>query len=287
MRTRQKVLLSLLLRSPGQPTRTQLIKWLFLLRQEGPLASDPTFHDFLPYHYGPFSFEAYNDVDALRRGGFLDGATLRVPTVRIAEVRALEARLPEGLRQAIAASMDRYVAMSDRELCADVYARYPWYATRSRLRCGQRNPPRARPAVYTAGYQERSLDKFLDILLRAGVTMLIDVRSNPLSRKYGFSRAALHHLSAKVGIEYRHYPDLGIDGALRRDVSSIAQHQELLDYYERAILPRRQSSIARVAKLIEARPCALVCYEADPRDCHRGRLAGRLAEVTGLAPVHL
>jgi hypothetical protein len=42
------------------------MKWLFLLRQDEPEAAGPSFYEFVPYRYGPFSFQAYREIASLR-----------------------------------------------------------------------------------------------------------------------------------------------------------------------------------------------------------------------------
>ena len=69
----------------------------------------------------------------------------------------------------------------------------PWYSVNSELphfrsdEAEQRTAP-ALAAVYTAGYEGNSIDRFLDRLMKRGIYSIIDVRSNPISRKYGFSQ---------------------------------------------------------------------------------------------------
>lgn len=287
MRIRQRILISLLLRAPVRPNRTQLMKWLFLLRQEGGLGEVCAFYDFLPYRYGPFSFEACNELDALARSGIIDSSRLTIVPEAAAAARAAEDSLPPAIRQAIGGILQEYGSWSRSELLASVYARYPWYASRSELRAASSQTPTASPAVYTIGYEGRTLDRFLDCLLSSGIETLVDVRSNPFSRKYGFSRHALQALSARVGVRYLHLPALGIAGELRRDTASPEARLRLLDRYEREMLPRRKEPVRQVSRLVAGGPSALMCFEADPRDCHRGRLAKRLAEVTGLPSVDL
>jgi hypothetical protein len=47
------------------------------------------------------------------------------------------------------------------------------------------------PALFTIGYQGRTLEDSLNVLLTASVTLLCDVRRNPVSRKPGFSKGVL------------------------------------------------------------------------------------------------
>jgi len=135
MTDRQRVILSLVKWAPSTPTSTHLMKWLFLLGQESEVPALVPFYDFVPYLYGPYSFVAGRELDSLRAAGLLATEELRVPSKATAEA------------------------------AADVYGRYPWYASRSVSRAAPAPSP-AKPAVYTEGYEGRSADAFLNTLLQ-------------------------------------------------------------------------------------------------------------------------
>ena len=77
----------------------------------------------------------------------------------------------------------KYGSLSQTELLKSVYHLYSWYATKSEwvdlvsdsLPC----TPAAVPAIYTIGYEGKSVDALFDHLLLKGIEGLIDVRSNP------------------------------------------------------------------------------------------------------------
>ena len=178
--------------------------------------------------------------------------------------------------------------MKQSELVADVYARYPWYATRSELSAGHGGRPRSvRKAVLTVGYEGKSVDAFFDGLLQEGVEVLIDVRANPVSRKYGFSKKSLHSIAEKLGMDYRHLPRVGIPGSSRAHLDSYASYQRLLKRYETRMLPELEQDVADIAKLMKRRLSALMCVEEDVRCCHRSRLADAVARSNGLEVRHL
>lgn len=54
-------------------------------------------------------------------------------------------------------------------------------------------------AVDTAGYEGKSIDMFFDYLLRQGIKTIVDVRFNPGSRKYGFSKKHFREIAKKSG----------------------------------------------------------------------------------------
>lgn len=293
MLTRQKTVLALL-EEAGKPLhKTNLVKLLFLLRQETCLKDESTFYDFVPYKYGPFSFALYRELEALQRDGFIvdGGNEIHLSPDAGGLARTKIDTLPETTLDAVSEIHGRYGNLSYHSLLKEVYARYQWFATRSELtNLLPENlpvPSRAEPAVYTSGYQDRSVDAFFDNLLAHGIEVVVDVRANPFSRKYGFAQKSMRDIAVKLGMEYRHFPSLGIPSEQRADLSDEASYFRLFEAYEREILPVRPTEIQDVADLMESRPSVLVCMEREARLCHRGRLANSVSEVSGLPIVHL
>jgi uncharacterized protein (DUF488 family) len=284
---RHRLLLDLLLEVPRVPTKTELMKWLFLIREETCLKSDPSFYSFVPHRYGPFSFTVYRDIEDLTRHGYLagDGRTLR-PRLRSEAVAAAQT-LSNDSQCAVRDVLARYGNLPSRQLVDSVYENYPWFASRSALPADRGAVPEAKPAAYTSGYEGESIDLFFQKLIRSGIIRIVDVRSNPVSRKYGFSKTTLSRLSMKLGLAYLHLPALGIPSSMRRSLNNFEDYQALMSEYEDVILPRVPQSVTQAADLLGERASVLVCFEADWRCCHRGRLAAAIAERTGLEVVHL
>ncbi len=69
---RQKVLLKILSEKQTKVSKIQLLKLLFLLRQETDLSKMNGFYDFVPSEYGPFSFTVYRDIAEIKRLGLID-----------------------------------------------------------------------------------------------------------------------------------------------------------------------------------------------------------------------
>ena len=88
-------------------------------------------------------------------------------------------------------------------------------------------------------------------------------------------------------MEYTHCPELGITSEKRKGVEGSSGFKELFRYYEQRILPTKTDEIDEVIKLLKAAPSVLVCMEKEAVDCHRSRLATRIANSTGLKVVHL
>jgi uncharacterized protein (DUF488 family) len=195
-------------------------------------------------------------------------------------------RLPATIDSAITTTLERYVGVAQRELLRDVYARYPWYALNSELTdlLPVQMPRRgaAEMAVYTIGYHGTSIDSFANRLLREGIRSVLDVRANPISRKYGFARSSLQSICRKVGLAYHHFPGLGISSSERRGVSGIKAFNTLFSHYERHTLAQNTTDISAASVLIKSAPSVLLCAETNASECHRGRLAVAVANNTGL-----
>lgn len=288
MLRRHKILLGLLLEAPHEPSRTGLIKWLFLLREETCLKSESSFYDFVPYRYGPFSFTVYRDLEDLRRLGFLESEGLRISPLLLEQVREHVNSLPSSVKKAIQEVLCRFSSLSHDALVGYVYATYPWFASWKDVVASRAksNPAKGR-AVYTVGYEGRSIESFFCELMRVRITRILDVRSNPVSRKYGFSGKTLRSLCGKLDIEYVHLPELGIPGGLRTSLVSFDDYQKLMRKYERSILPKVHCVFQQASRFVEERSTALLCFESDVRCCHRDRLANAVAKETGMPIIHL
>ena len=56
------------------------------------------------------------------------------------------------------------------------------------------------------GYEGLSIDEFCSQVLTQGVSVVVDVRLNALSRKPGFSKNGLRAALAQAGVDYLHFP---------------------------------------------------------------------------------
>ncbi len=121
--------------------------------------------------------------------------------------------------------------------------------------------------------------------------MLCDVRRNPLSRKYGFSKGTLAKACEGVGLRYEHLPELGIASDRRQELKGQADYDALFEDYERHDLPRQTEVLVKIAGWVldEGHRVALTCFEHEPEQCHRHCVAESLERTFGpmLAPTHL
>lgn len=128
--------------------------------------------------------------------------------------------------------------------------------------------------LYTLGYEKRSIDEYLELLLAAEVGVLVDVRETAWSHKPGFSKTSLSAALSAVGIEYVHASFAGNPKALRAAAPS---HAKCLVAY-RALLKANSSILPRFEVLVgdflrEGAKVCLTCYERHAEDCHRSVLA--------------
>lgn len=293
---RQRLLLTLLEAAGDGASHTDFQKLLFLYTRE--VQRKPSY-EFIPYRFGGFSYTSYADKRKLIEACLLvaDEQAWRLTD----EGRAVVSDRPFE-RADVAAFCEHRRELRGTELIAEAYRRHPYFATRSEILDDLSLEPEARSAIeaarpvsrsaglMTIGYEGRSLEAYLNALLEAGATTLFDVRRNPISRKYGFSKGTLSRACEGVGIRYEHVPELGIASEDRRGLGTQADYDALFDTYERESLPRNADAVARIGRSIEVgERVALTCYERLPGQCHRHCVAEALERRIGAtsSPQHL
>ncbi len=293
MLRRQKIVLHLISCAPKPLDPLSFVKLVFLLRQETAIRHDAAFYDFVPYEHGPFSFSLYQELRALRQHGYLSSEETKVilaPATRALTDTVVQ-QVPSSTRVAVEQILSQYGQMGSNSLFQYVCRTYPWFVWNSTrharvLACIERPLP-ATPAVYTTGYAGTSIDAFMANMLRRGLGALVDVRANPISRKYGFSHSSLSRISRSLGLVYLSFPSLGIPSSERRGLISRAAYAHVFGHYQRVTIPAHQDEIQSLAAFMKDTATTLVCYEEDAQYCHRGYLAPELANFNGLDVVHL
>ncbi len=290
---RQRKLLALLGALGCSVSNLDFQKLLFLYCQE--LASaDQTDkgtcpYEFVPYRYGAFSFTCYADRRRLIDWGLLtDKENLWMLTKRGKDVAC---ELVDGSTCRI---VNRYRTLQGEALIAETYKRYPYYAIRSditeqvlkkdkaALQRIEDARPKEKPArLLTIGYEGRTLERYLNVLIQSGVTLLCDVRRNAISRKYGFSKSTLAGACDGVGIRYEHLPELGIESRKRQGLETRADFTALFKTYERETLPTRHEALEKILSWLRSgQSVALTCYEREFTQCHRHCVAAALGSIS-------
>ncbi|NES93744.1 MAG: DUF488 domain-containing protein [Desertifilum sp. SIO1I2] len=286
MLNRQKALLMILQQVGGTASNTQMMKWAFLLSYETPSHGGKTFYQFIPYRYGPYSFTLNQETDSLIRNGFLEKGTDNCWRLT-ALGEELDITLASDVSKDICQIIATYGKLSGQKLIRLVYDKYSWFTINSELLSGRKEKrPVAKRCIYTAGYEGKTVDEFLNLLMESGISRLIDVRYNPISRRYGFHKSTLSRLCSSLNIDYQHFPGLGISGSERECIDSENQYIKLFENY-RLNLPSCEKDLANVIRLLQSEPSVLVCMEANPSCCHRNVLAQHLATSIDMPIKHL
>ena len=134
------------------------------------------------------------------------------------------------------------------------------------------------PTIFTVGYERRTGDELVSILLDAGVSVLVDVRERAMSRRADFRGKALRERCEASGIEYRPMPSLGSTQDQRDELKAsgdIPAFQKVFRSYAAASLTEPLDTLI---ELVGKKPAAMICYERAHEECHRASLADLLVE---------
>ena len=130
--------------------------------------------------------------------------------------------------------------------------------------------------VFLTGYEDHTIDSFVQKLLDAQIETLIDVRELPLSRKKGFSKNSLKSALESKGIKYCHFKSLGSPRAVRHQLREEGDYVRFFKQY-RAHLKSEKESLEDLHNVIrKTKHSALMCFEENCELCHRSILASEL-----------
>lgn len=145
----------------------------------------------------------------------------------------------------------------------------------------QRSPSNHRAVsgrIYSVGYEGFAVDALVDRLRTSSVSLVIDVRLNPSSRKPGFSRKSLVAALAGAGISYEHEPDLGNPPDNRdsfRHGDGEEGRRRMRDILENGSGP----ALDRLIEHARGHRVAVLCVERDRRRCHRQVITEMVQEI--------
>jgi uncharacterized protein (DUF488 family) len=137
--------------------------------------------------------------------------------------------------------------------------------------------------LFTIGYEQAKLDAVLGEIKRAKVDLLVDTRAVAASRRPGFSKRQLVASLDEAGIGYIHLQKLGTPSE-GRQAARAGDLDKLWRIYDKHIKTRQaQAALSELLALIKSgkRVC-LLCYERDPNECHRSRIAALVKKRTRL-----
>jgi len=286
---RQKILLALIEKFGGFLNKTDLQKYLLLFAQKQTAKS----FDFVPYRYGCYSFQATKDLEYLQENDYLTKSsswTLKNNAKHYADL------LNNDDRKLLFDLHKNFKGLNSDNLIKYVYLNYPYYTIKStiRERILSKNEmatidniinvnfdmENEEKTLFTIGYEGISIEEYINKLIQNNIKVLVDVRKNPLSRKYGFSKTKLESLIKNFGIEYVHIPELGIETDKREFLKTIDDYNKLFEDYENILL-YKQKELSQIEDLIKNKKrVALTCFEKDVKMCHRTRIKNRLEQLS-------
>lgn len=278
---RRKLILAVLQTFEGTLSKLDLQKLLFLFTQKQMKPS----YDFMPYRFGCYSPQANQDLKTMIKYNLVkeDGNDWI-----ITDSLNYKLTLNKKDREDLELFAGEYKSLRGRPLIEYVYEKYPFYAIKSEIVESVLNsdkikkvksllPSKNDPVLFTIGYEGKSIEKYVTELIKEDIKLLCDIRKNPLSMKFGFSKNQLKGILEGVGIEYVHIPGLGIDSDKRQELNTPSDYEQLFSEYEKTTLIQNTTDLQALAKLFQkAKRIALTCFESDHHSCHRSRTANAL-----------
>jgi uncharacterized protein (DUF488 family) len=247
-------------------------------------------YDFVPYKFGCYSYSANADLITMVAKGLLE--ELKKDVVKLDKKDYLKLIKSEDLKRLQQVKAE-YGRMSTNALMKHTYINYPFYATKSEVaaeildkheldKVEASRPHSNKTVLFTIGYEGISLEEYLVRLLKNDVKILVDVRNNPLSMKYGFSKNQLKKYCESLGIKYVHIPEVGIQSEQRQELNTQDDYDKLFATYRKQNLTRTTNAQTNILNLLKAnKRIALTCFEANICQCHRKHLAEAIETLPG------
>lgn len=125
---------------------------------------------------------------------------------------------------------------------------------------------------FTLGHSNHSAEKFIGLLRQHPIELVVDVRSQPVSRfSPHFRKQNLEKLLAQHGMGYVWLEALGG----RPKDPRLYDAQGRADYAAMAVTEPFRQGLETLKELAGERGVALLCSEEDPNRCHRRLLVVR------------
>jgi uncharacterized protein (DUF488 family) len=140
--------------------------------------------------------------------------------------------------------------------------------------------------IHTIGHSDHTTAAFVELLRGHGITLLVDVRSQPYSRwAHQFNRETLARDLQDADIGYRFMGDAL--GGHPADPDVYDPGGERPDYGRMERTTTYQAGIDRLLGLARAERVALMCSEGDHRHCHRHMLIAQTLLGRGVRVLHI
>jgi len=158
-------------------------------------------------------------------------------------------------------------------------------ALEGKLITGDRESPKNGLVVYTIGHSIHSLEKLIGLLNANRIEVVVDIRSEPYSRKVPhFNKDNLEKEIKKSGLKYLF---LGKELGGRPSKRQFYDQEGFVLYSKIADSPDFKSGLERLLSGIEKFRVALMCSEENPMNCHRRLLVGRVLSNAGVEVLHI
>ena len=267
---RQRYIMTLLQNLENAVTAEEFQKVLFWSQRE----TEIFYYDFVCSSGGSHSFQAVDDLEMLHETGWLEIENNHISVLRNLP-REKGLKQAENLKLLLFARGKKY---RQKQLF------FPDSAEQHR---NVKKHFNGEPVLFTIGYEGISFECYVNRLMQQEVRLLCDVRMNPFSRKFGFSKGRLSELLPTLGIEYLHIPELGIASNSRKSLHTPSDYRRLFAEYRKE-MPRKEKHLSRLIDLMEQYGrLALTCFEHKPLFCHRHCISDYLEKKNNLKVVHL
>lgn len=282
---RRKILLALLQSFGGKLEKIALQKLLFLVTKK----QKDSAYSFIPFHYGSYSISANADLTAMvRRGMLTENSSFFCKNDKTNYITKLTVEDKNILTEI----KETFGHLDSQALMKYTYLNFHYYAINSKSakdilskseyeKVLSARPTNNKTILFTIGYEGTSLEDYLNRLIENDVKVLVDVRSNPVSRKFGFSAKSLKLFCEKVGVEYIHIPEVGIRSEYRQNLKIQADYNKLFKDYKKDTLKKTIDKQKEILELLKNKKrIALTCFESDTQMCHRTCLAESIVELS-------
>jgi len=250
-------------------SRLKVFKIAFLLGRK------IDFYDFIPYRYGPYSFEMDKDLRMFNNNGWIN---MQDKSIYINHDTLKALSIKAEYKEDIYGFISKFKNVNEKNLLDFIYKDYPYYSQNSLLvKQPKVKKNTAAISIYTIGYQNLSIDSFINTLIEKGINIVLDVRNKPLSYKYGFNYYWLNKYLPELDIKYINIPELGIEEKYRK----ILSQGQLWQHYSKS-LELKKNYLNKACDILKKQPTVLMCYEMNPEHCHRLILAKRINELINL-----
>lgn len=291
---RQRFLLKLLEMSGGNLSKIKFQKLLFISQQTEELKNS-NYYDFVPLQYGCYSFQANADIFRLESLGWLKQAPKNIKLVTNPKFDISNQDMDN-----LNLILDEFRNYSYPKLMKYVYENYPYYAIYSKAakeKLDDKHYQKVKEtkdsllkksaAIFTIGYEGRSFEAYANLLIENDVRVICDLRNNPLSRKFGFSKSAFEELLGQLNIGYYHLPELGIKSGIRQNLNAKDDYRRLFKGYRKSLETKSEALGTLIDFLAEYKRIGLTCFELDAECCHRHCVSDYLKSETKIAVNHL